>query len=63
MLVYNWGEPQTNQYYEKITVLMYVCMYVCMHVAIRRPGAHQLIAHAHNYCGKGRQRWPCVNSK
>ena len=34
------SEPQTNQYYEKITVLMYVCMYVCMHVAIRRPGAH-----------------------
>ena len=23
------SKPHTNQYYEKIAVLMYVCMYVC----------------------------------
>ena len=26
------SEPHTNQYYEKIAILMYVCMYVCMYV-------------------------------
>ena len=37
----NWGEPHTNQYYEKIAVLkyvyMYVCMYVYMYAAIHQP--------------------------
>ena len=28
------SEPHTNQYYEKITVLMYVCMYVCMYMYV-----------------------------
>ena len=35
------SEPHTNQYYEKITVLMYI---VCMRVAIRRPRVHHTCA-------------------
>ena len=39
------SEPHTNQYYEKIAVLMYVCVCVCMYVAIRRPRVHHACAY------------------
>ena len=32
-------------------------LYLCIYVVIRRPHAHYLIAHAHNYCGEDRLFW------
>jgi hypothetical protein len=42
------SEPHTNQYYEKIAVLMYLSMYLCLYVAIRRPRVYHARARALN---------------